>query len=143
MRLSFIPAQTIKVAMATRADLSQFVVGGIHVVSSIGRVRLWKVNADLTNAGEITFPNEAGKDDSVSLAILPDGSVLVGISEALPGGTGATSGINVQRIAGVFPAAPAPSGTVDTFARQQLAGHESRLDAIAPALIAAGNAAKG
>lgn len=144
MRLSFIPAQTIKVAIATRADLAQFVVGGIHIVSSVGRVRLWKVNPDLSNAGEIAFPNEAGKDDSVSLAILANGDLLISISEATPGGTGATSGINVQRVAGVFPPMPAPvGGTVDTWARQQLAGHETRLDGIAPALIAAGNAAKG
>lgn len=44
--LGFIPAQTIKVTMAGRPDLSQIVVGGIYLApgSSSGKARLWKVN---------------------------------------------------------------------------------------------------
>lgn len=138
MRLPFIPAQTIKVVMATRPDLMQCIVGGIHIApgTSVGRARAWKVNlADFSDAGEITIPNEVGKYDSVFFAILPDGSTLVGISEALPGGAGATAGISVQRIPGVFPAAPTASGTVDTWARQQLTQHEVRLDRIAAGAV--------
>jgi hypothetical protein len=133
MRLSFIPAQTVKVASATRADLAQFLVGGVHIVDSVGRVRLWKVNlSDFSNAGEVPFPNEAGKDDSVALEILPNGDVLISVSEAVPGGAGATAGISVYRVAGVFPAMPAPTGgTVDAVARAQIAQHEARLDRIA------------
>lgn len=132
MRLSFIPAQTIKVASASRADLAQFIVGGVYIApgTSAGRVRLWKVNLPaLTDGGEVLFANEAGKDDSVALEILYNGDVLVSISEALPGGAGATAGISVTRIAGVFPAAPAPSsGTVDTTARAGVASLLARLN---------------
>jgi len=132
MRLTFIPAQTIKVASASRADLTQFIVGGVHIVDSVGRVRLWKVNlTDFSNGGEVPFLNEAGKDDSVALEILANGDLLVSISEAVPGGAGATAGIAVHRVAGVFPAMVAPGGgTVDAWARAQLAQHEKRLDAI-------------
>lgn len=131
MRLSFIPAQMIKVASATRPDLAQFLVGGVHIApgSSIGRARLWKVNiATLTDGGEVTFPNEAGKDDSVALEILPGGDVLVSISAAIPGGAGATAGIEVYRITGVFPAQPVPSSTVDTQARAGVAALLTRLN---------------
>lgn len=132
-RLTFIPPQAIKVATASRVDLSQFLVAAVWIApgTSEGRVRLWKVNlADFSNAGEIPFPNAAGKDDSVALEILADGSVLVTISEAVPGGGGATAQPDTQRILGVFPPF-AGGGAVDAWARQQIAAHEIRLDRIA------------
>lgn len=129
-RLPFIPAQTIKTTLATRPDLAQCIVGGIHIVSSVGRARLWKVNlADFSNAGEIALTNEGGKDDSVSAQILANGDLLVSISEATPGGDGATAGISLQRIPGVFPPAPAASGgTVDTTARAGVAALLARIN---------------
>lgn len=132
-RLTFIPPQAIKVATASRIDLSQFLVAVVWIApgTSEGRARLWKVNlVDFSNGGEIPFTNSAGKDDSVALEILGDGSVLVTISEAVPGGGGATAQPDTQRIMGVFP--PYTSGgAVDAWARQQIAGHELRLDRIA------------
>lgn len=124
-RLSFIPAQFIKVATAHRADLSQYVVGGVHLApgSSAGVVRAWKVNLpSLTNAGEIPIPNTAAaKDDSVAFQILNDGSLLVTLSEALPNQGGATAQPDGQLIAGVFPPAPAAGGgVVDSVARAQI-----------------------
>lgn len=110
MRLSFIPAQFIKVCIATRSDLSQFVVGGIHVVNNVGTARLWKVNSDFTDGGEIIFPRGSGKDDTVAAAIERDGSVLVVVCEAAPGGGGATSQPDAQRIPNVFLPSPAVVG---------------------------------
>lgn len=127
-RLTFIPAQTIKVAMATRPDLDQFIVGGVHIApgTSIGRVRLWKVAlADLTAGEEIPFETETGKDDSVVFEILPTGDLLITISEATPGGGGSTAQPAVYRIAGVFPPQSAPPGGANAA---QLAQHEDRLD---------------
>jgi len=116
VRLDFIPAQTIKVQSAYRVDLTQFIVAGVHVVGSTGRARAWKVNiADLSDAGEITFPNEIGKDDSVSPIIIASGDVLFIVSEAAPGGGGATASPVVYRVAGVF----GKYETVDTAARWQ------------------------
>lgn len=118
MRLTFIPAQTIKIEMATRPDLTQFVVGGIYIAPgmSVGRVRLWKVNADLSDGGEIPFETDSGKDDSVALAILPTGDLLVTVGEASPGGGGATTQPAVYLKTDIFPAVP---GCVDYPARWQ------------------------
>lgn len=131
-RLPFIPAQTIKVSTASRADLAQFVIGGVYIApgTSAGRVRVWKVNiATLTDGGEIIFPNEAGKDDSVALEILTTGDLLISISEALPGGAGATAGLAVYRVLGVFPAQAAPgSSTTDTLARAQIAALSTQVN---------------
>src|SRR5262245_47268849 len=92
-RLSFIPQQFIKTAEATRADLDQYIVAGIHLApgSSTGVPRAWKVNADDTNGGEITWPKPAGKADSVACAILNDGSVRFVTSAAAPGQSGSTA----------------------------------------------------
>ena len=113
-RLSFIPQQFIKVAIAARSDLSQIVVGGIHIApgSSAGVVRQWKVNVPaMTDGGEIVFANAADKDDSVDYEIDDDGSLLITWAQAAPGGGGATSQPEIVRIPNVFPPAPpAPSG---------------------------------
>jgi hypothetical protein len=134
-RLTFIPAQFIKAATAYRHDLAQFVVGGVWLApgSTNGVVRAWKVNLpSMTNAGEIPIPNNAAaKDDSVAFEILDSGALLVTLIEAAPGGGGATSQPDAQLIPGVFPAL-APGGVgVDTWARQEIVKHESRLDGIA------------
>lgn len=131
-RLTFIPAQFIKVATAYRLDLGQFVIGGVHLApgATAGVVRVWKVNlADLSNAGEIPFPNSVGKDDSVALEILHDGSLLITISEAVPGGSGTTAQPDVTRIANVFPPYQVSTGTIDAVARQQIAQVRSHLRA--------------
>lgn len=124
-RLTFIPAQFIKVATAHRPDLAQYVVAGIHIApgSSTGVARAWKVNLpSFTNGGEIPIPNNAAaKDDSVFVHILNDGSLLVTIDEALPFQGGATAQPDGQLIAGVFPAASAGVGGVDAVARADLA----------------------
>lgn len=127
-RLTFIPPQFVKVATAHRLDLGQFVVGGVHIVDGVGRVRIWKVNlADLSSGGEIPFPNAAGKDDSVALEILTDGSLLITISEAVVGGSGTTAQPDVTRILNVFPPYQQSTGVVDTVARQQIAQVRSHL----------------
>ena len=139
-RLNWIPAQFIKVATAYRLDLPQFLIGGIYLApgSTAGVVRLWKVNIqDMSNAGEIPFSNDAGKDDSVALEILADGAVLITIAEAVPGGGGATSQPEVYRINAVFPAYSSAGGidqaTLARLSRVEAlaAGHEARLDKIA------------
>lgn len=104
-RLTFIPAPFVKVAIATRDDLTQYVVAGIDTSSGDGRVRVWKVNSNFTNAGEIPFSGGAGKDDSVDVAIDRDGSILVMVSEAAgAGASGSTSQPDITRISGHFPA---------------------------------------
>lgn len=117
-RLTFIPPQFIKVATAYRLDLSQFIVGGIHIPpgSSNGVARMWKVNlTDFSDGGEIPFENAIPKDDSIAIEILSSGDVLVTRSEAAPGGGGATSQPVVTRIPGVF----GPYQAVDQPARWQ------------------------
>lgn len=113
-RLSFIPAQFISVATAARRDLPQFVIGGVYIApgTSEGRVRLWKVNlSDFSNAGEIPFASGAGKDNTVDLEILDDGSLVVTISEASGAGApGSSSQPNAQRLSGVFPPYTGSSG---------------------------------
>lgn len=102
-RLTFISAPFIKIAIATRDDLSQYVVAGID--SNAQRARIWKVNANFTDAGEIPFAGGAGKDDSVDVAIDRDGSILVMVSEAAgSGASGSTSQPDITRIPGIFPA---------------------------------------
>ena len=132
-RLTFIPPQFIKVAIAHRSDLSQCVIGGVWIApgTTEGRVRAWKVNLPaFTNAGEIPLTNAAGKDDSVAFAILDDGGLLVVIDEAAPGGGGATSQPDAQIVPGVFPAAPpVASGTIDAVAHAQIAQVRSHLRA--------------
>ena len=106
-RLTFIPAQTIKVVCVERAALA--VVGGIYIApgTSIGRARLWKVNLpDGSDAGEIPFQSDSGKDDSAALSILGDGSLLVVVSESTPGGDGKTAQPALYLIPGVFPPLP-------------------------------------
>lgn len=123
-RLTFIPPAAIKVATAYRLDLTQFLVGIVWLApgSTNGIVRLWKVNlSNLSNAGEISFVKDAGKDDSIALEILADGSVLVTVSEATPDGGGATSQPEVYRIPAVFPAYVVSSGTTDQALRAALA----------------------
>lgn len=113
-RLSFLPQPFVKISLATRLDLTAYVIAGIH--NEVARV--WRVNADDSNGGELKFTGGAGKDDSVEVAICGDGSVLVAVSEASgAGASGSTSQPDVQRIAGVFP--PYPGGTVDQPARNQ------------------------
>lgn len=121
-RLTWVPAPLIKVVTASRIDLSQFLLGGIYLPpSGDSRARVWRVNADLTPASELAIPNSGGKDDSVALEILANGDVLITISEALAGQGGGTSQPEVHRVAGVFGAYVAGSGTIDTVARQQIA----------------------
>lgn len=120
-RLSFIPAQFVKVTQATRADLAQYVVAGIYIKEGApGVARAWKVNADGSDGGEITFVNESGKDDTVSAAILPSGDVRLVVSEATAGGSGATAQPVVYLIGGVFPPAPPYRPAVDDDARTQI-----------------------
>lgn len=116
-RLSFIPAPFIKVTTAYRLDLQQFIIGGIHLGSSGGVARLWKINLpDLSDGGEIPFNNASGKDDSVAVEILSNGDVLVAVSEALPPpSSGSTSQPDVTIIRGVF----GPYQAVDMPARNQ------------------------
>lgn len=102
-RLTFIPAQFIRVATAYRLDLNQCIVGGVHIVNNVGTVRLWRVSLpDFRDLGEIEFVNAVGKDDSVALEILASGDVLVTICEAAPDGGGVTSQPDIRIIPGVF-----------------------------------------
>lgn len=110
-QLSWIPAQFIKLDQDQRADLSQYVICGIHLPpgASEGRARAWKVNADGSNAGEITIPNQGGKDDTVTCQVLADGSVRFVVSEAAaPGASGSTAVPFAYTVLGVF--GPAPAG---------------------------------
>jgi Alanine-zipper, major outer membrane lipoprotein len=109
-RVEGIPAQTIKVATATRSDLLQYVLGGIYLAagSSSGRARVWVMAYPATIIRELEFSNTSQKDDSISLQILPDGAVMVTTSEAGPDNSGASSQPVIVQIAGVFP--PAPTG---------------------------------
>jgi hypothetical protein len=112
-RLSFIPAQFISVATASRRDLSQFLLGGIYIApgTSEGRVRLWKINSDFSNGGEISITTGAGKDNTVALEILDNGDVLVTISEASGAlAPGSSSQPDCQRLHAVFPPASSATG---------------------------------
>jgi hypothetical protein len=115
-RLSFIPAQAIKVASASRPDLTQIVVGCIHLPSgsSSGKVRAWKVNLySWTDAGEIALTGNDGarKDDSVALEIAQNGDLIVTWSQAGSDNSGASSQPEVITIPSVFPPAPSdPNG---------------------------------
>ena len=127
-RLTWIPSQTIKIVMADRIDLAQFVLGGIYIQPGLDpRARIWKVNADLSNGGELLFSNQAGKDDSLALRILMNGDVQAILSEALPGQSGSTAQPEVYTIPGVFPAYSAATGTIDAIARQQIAAVRTHL----------------
>lgn len=110
VRIDGIPAQTIKIETATRPDLLQYVLGGIHLASgsSSGRARVWVMAYTATIVRELSFDNTSQKDDSIALEILPDGAVMITISEAGPDNTGASSQPVVVQVPGVFP--PAPSG---------------------------------
>jgi hypothetical protein len=125
-RLTWIPAQFVRVATAYRLDLQQYIIGGVWFApgSTNGVVRLWKVNiSDLSNAGEIVFANDAGKDDSVEIEILATGELLITVSEAVPGGSGSTAEPEVYRIPNVFSPFVSPSGSVDQTARNMVTAH--------------------
>lgn len=80
---------------------------------------------------------DLGKDDSVTCWVRRNGDAVVAISESIPdgttGGSGTTSGIRqLYVLAGAFPpSAVAGTGTIDTYARQQIAALDARLDKIA------------
>jgi hypothetical protein len=138
-RLTGIPAQFIKVATASRPDLSQIVVGGIYLApgSSNGVVRQWKVNVPaMTLAGEILMPgNAAQKDDSVDYEIDSSGALIITWSQAGPDNSGASSQPEIIIIPGVFPSAPSGGGggggsttNVDQVARNAAAAAQSTAD---------------
>lgn len=109
-RLTFLPAPFVKHAIARRGDLGAYVIAGIHNE----KTRVWKVNADDSDGGELTITAGPGKDDSVDVWIDDDGSVFVSVSEASgAGASGSTSQPDVQRIGGVFP--PYSGGGGETY----------------------------
>lgn len=121
VRLTWIPAQFIKAALATRIDLTQCVVSGIYIApgSSEGVPRAWKVNLpSYSNAGEIPIPLDAGKADSVSAIITKEGHVVFEVCQALAGQSGTTSQPVMYLVPDVFPdyvlpaGAPGPQGPV-------------------------------
>lgn len=108
-RLSFLPQPFVKISQATRIDLDDYAIAGIHNE----RARVWKINADDTDGGELTFTAGPGKDDSVEIAIDRLGRVRVAVSEAAgSGASGSTSQPDVQYIADAFPPYYATGGEV-------------------------------
>lgn len=135
-----IPGPLIRLVHASRDDLDWLILGGIHAPT--GQAKLYKVLANGTWTALPAF-GTAGKDDSLILKILPNGTLRAILSEALvktdgTSDSGSTVLPTIYDFPGVFPAYVAGSGTVDAVARQQIAslttlvnGHESRLDRIA------------
>jgi hypothetical protein len=126
-RLTAIPAPLIKLAIARRDGLDYFVLGGIYLPpgSSNGAARLYRVNADLSVASLTPAGMGAsGKDDSLALHILPNGTLRVVISEADVSQSGATSTPTIYDLPNIFPVLFA---TVDATARQQIADLRQKL----------------
>lgn len=113
VRLSWIPQQFIKAALAYRTDLSQCVVSGIYIApgSSEGVPRAWKVSLpSFSNAGEIPIPLDQGKADSVSAIITREGHVIFEVCQALPGQSGTTAQPVMYLAPDVFPDMAAAAG---------------------------------
>lgn len=126
-RLTAIPAPFIKLQIASRDGLDYFVLGGIYLPpgSSNGAARLFRVNADLSVVALTpTGMGASGKDDSVALHILPNGTLRVVISEADASQSGSTSTPTIYDLPNIFPALPA---TVDATARAQIADLRQKL----------------
>jgi hypothetical protein len=136
-RLSFIPAQAIKVAHDQRSDLAQYVAACIYIApdSSAGVPRAWVVNADDTDAREIPIDlSGIGKADSVSVKVLANGSVRLLVSAAQPGQSGSTAQPVSIVVPNVFPPAPPLSACIDQPARNQAnaatnMAHAAQIDA--------------
>jgi hypothetical protein len=130
IRLTGIPAPFIKPALATRDNLDWFVLGGIHIPpgSSNGAARLFRVNAELTVVDLAPLGiGTAGKDDSMTLKVLPNGVLRVILCEAgvtLTGASdsGSTTLPAVYDFPGVFPAYATSGGAVDSVARAAIEG---------------------
>jgi hypothetical protein len=122
-RLTTIPTPFIKIVEASRPDSDTYVLGGIHIPAGTtnGIAMLFKVSGAL---GVLPIPlsGTGGKDDSVALKVLPNGTLRVTISEAAvkPDGSsdsGSTTGPAVYDIPGVFPPFTGGPGTIDNLVR--------------------------
>lgn len=86
-------------------------------------------------ATSIGKSNLKTRDDSASSEAFEDGTARLWVSEMDEGAGGATCHVEYYDFPNAVPPMPPPaSGTVDVWARQQIAAHERRLDAGAAGL---------
>lgn len=139
MRLTTIPAPFIKLVSIARDSADIYVLGGIHIPpgSTNGVGRLYKIDANLAVTTISDGFGTAGKDDSLTLKILVNGTLRVTLSEAAVKADGTSEGggssvPTVYDFPNVFPSYQPPATAVDMTAR---ANAQMALDKIAALIM--------